>query len=76
MYLNKYNIKFNSIVLRSKVSSSVCVYGYYCLYVAFYLCRGVLFKDMCCMFTKDVYYNDALIIQEAKRLYKLNNLLY
>ena len=72
-YLNKYNIKFNKFVLQSKFSN-VC--GYYCLYVAFYLCRNVLFNDMFCMFTKDVYYNDGLIIQETKRLYKLNHLLY
>ena len=74
MYLDKYNVKFNEFVLQSKFSS-VC--GYYCLYVAFYLCRGVFFfKDMFCMFTKDVDYNDGLIIQETKRLYKTRILLY
>ena len=72
-YLDNYSIKFSKFVLQSSFSN-VC--GYYCLYVAFYLCRDVLFNDMFCMFTKDVYYNDGLIIQETKRLYKLNHLLY
>ena len=73
LYLDKYIVKFNKFVLQSKFSN-VC--GCYCLYVAFYLCRSVLFRDMFCMFTKDVDYNDRLIIQETKRLYILKHLLY
>ena len=73
MYLDKYIVKFNKFVLQSR-ASSVC--GYYCLYVAFYLCRSVPLKGMFCMFTKDLEYNDRLIIQETQRLYILKHLFY
>jgi hypothetical protein len=65
-YLSKYTLTCNYYVLQS-VSSNVC--GMYCLYVAFYLCRGMSFRKMFSKFYTDVDCNDTLLVKTVKRLF-------
>lgn len=65
-YLSKYNVEYNHFLLQSR-SSNVC--GLYCIYVAFYLSRGVSFNKMFSQFYTDVDCNDTLLVKKVKHLF-------
>lgn len=50
-------------------SSKYVVCSYYCLYVAYCLCKGLTFNKMFKMFYKCVEYNDVLIVKLVNDIY-------
>lgn len=65
-YLTDIIVHSCKYVLQSR-HSVVC--GYYCLYVAYCLCKGLTFNKMFKMFYKCVEYNDELIVKIVNDIY-------
>jgi hypothetical protein len=65
-YIRNYNVHYSEYILQSKLSS-VC--GYYCIYVAYNICNNISLHSMFCMFSKEVDYNDVLIVTKVQSIF-------
>jgi hypothetical protein len=72
-YLSKFNVTYNKHVLQSRYSN-VC--GYYCIYVAYFLCQNISFSRMKSIFCKNVDYNDMLVVDMINSIFNLHDHLF